>query len=412
MSCQTCHLFLGSAATRTETNLPLNHLLAVTHLHILILLATHSTSIALAFQLQPAEMSGLSCTKLAATIEPSKRVEKVATLCEKHVAKKRFHFALDLVNAAINDPGNDNSQHRVTLLDVRVTVYIRMQSWALALEDAKSMISLDRKDARGYLRCARVARDTGDASTAIQYLRRGLELVPASSSDQKLLVEDLENTKDHIRAQVVYSRPRDPMTVLPLEVVEDILLFVNHRQHVRMLRVCRSWNEILHSSRSLTETLAFPGEQRNITPKWLNAALGRVKCPKTVQIANLSDSSIRTVMGELLTVKFSTVQSLDLQGKWCTPEALPVSYYNLRYLNVGWAYQIHMDWVYEVIRDCTELEVAKFAHVRKSPSATLALSNRNLRVLELECMTTGYRAGNQLIAPVSHEPPPPRWCPD
>jgi F-box/TPR repeat protein Pof3 len=174
----------------------------------------------------------------------------------------------------------------------------KMDNADAALKDAKAMIRLDRTDARGYIRYAQSVR-SNDKQAALDILEHGSKNVVSSDPNLAFLKRDMNNISASIATERTLSRARDPIASLPLEIVGQVLSYVEHRQIVRMLRVCRSWKNLLSQLPPLTEVVAFPQTKKPITPKMLLACLRRLKNPKVVDISWLPPPSREILYGRL-----------------------------------------------------------------------------------------------------------------
>jgi F-box/TPR repeat protein Pof3 len=261
----------------------------------------------------------------------------------------------------------------------------------LALKDAKAMIRADRTDGRGYLRCGQIERLQEHKLAAVDYYKHGLKNVPVSDRHYQPIVQALSTVEDQMRIETTMSKATDPMTVLPLEVVETILSFLNYRQHVRMLRVSKPWNQLLSHMRPLTDTLAFPDASRDITPKMLHAAQRRLKVPRVVNISRLSKAAAPILADTLARWQsFSTLEYLGVNDRLMSPWKLPLAKYNLKSIITGSSTVIPIGSVIAILHECSGLEIAQFHQVHNDCSnhftmkyANAVLEGESLQQLEL-----------------------------
>lgn len=289
--------------------------------------------------------------------------------CQKAAKEKRWPVAIKLASTALQECDGAPSHSRVTILDTRVALYIRMNEVDSALKDAKAMIRHDRNDGRGYIRCGQIERMRGNCSAATNFYRHGLKHVPTSSPYVQLLTKEMRAVQEQIRLETMSSKPIDPMEVLPLEIVQDILSFVSYQQHVRLLRVCRAWNRILRSLRPLIDTLSFPLARKTITPKMLLAALRRLKSPTAVYANRLDDAASSILSNRLRDGQnFQSLSILEVQSK-IPPEILPFSKYDLKSVKFGPSTVIRTQILFDIFDQCPGLESAHFARVRADSPA-------------------------------------------
>ncbi len=302
----------------------------------------------------------------------------------KTAAQERNHdAALEAVNNALKvaDKKKLVPTLVISLLDHRHAIHVQRDNLDSALKDAKSMIRLDHKDARGYLRCGRVETLRGQPAAAVKYFEHGLRNVSASDPNMASLTRKMKKTQDQILADLVVSRARDPMTTLPLEVVEIVLSYLDYRQHVQLLGISRSWKRILCAMPPLTDTLAFPGAQKLITPKMLLAALRRLTVPRFLSASNLTQPAENILADRLQRSQaFRSLYSLEIQSPFMEVDILPLTHWSfLRTINVSGT---KIGWVGKLLESCPDLEVARFRIVNR-PRETLKLSSQSLQELEL-----------------------------
>ncbi|KAJ9603166.1 hypothetical protein H2200_012461 [Cladophialophora chaetospira] len=303
------------------------------------------------------------------------------------VKKKEYEASLSSANDALKAADKDNLTPSLVigLLDYRHAIHVRMDNLEAALKDSKSMIRLDRKDARGYVRCGTVATLQGDNAAALKYFEHGLKNASASDPNLALLSIEAKKTRDRISADLVASRPRDPMTTLPIEIIEFILSYLDYRQHVQLLGVSRSWKKVLTAMPPLTDTLAFPRAAKPITPKLLLAALRRLKLPRDVKAKNLTQPAANILMDRLKSPHFRFVESLELDDQldqllYISPEVLGA--WNLRKVTIGPRTAFQMPWVLKLLELCPLLEIGRFEKVCGFFDA-LTLSSKSLVELDI-----------------------------
>ncbi|KAK4940910.1 hypothetical protein LTR10_019064 [Elasticomyces elasticus] len=281
--------------------------------------------------------------------------------CQKAAKLKRWDVAIKLASTALQECGGMPNQDRVTILDTRVALYLRMNEFDLAIKDAKAMIRLDRKDGRGYIRCGHIERARGDLSAASNFYRHGLKQVPTSSHYIHSITKEMSAVQEQIRIETMTSKPVNPMEVLPLEVVQHILSFISYKQHVLLLRVCRAWNRLLRSLRPLIDTLAFPGASKDITPQMLLAALRRLEVPTAVSATRLNDAACSILVNRLQnSPDFQSLSILEVQSKWISPISLPLHKYNLKSVAFGSSTEMILENLFEIFSKCPGLETARF----------------------------------------------------
>ncbi|EHY56290.1 hypothetical protein ABEF92_007367 [Exophiala dermatitidis] len=315
--------------------------------------------------------------------------------CQEAARNKKYDAALDLAGTALQTCERDRSvtaQTRVTLLDLRTALHIRLGHDELALKDAKAMIRIDRTDGRGYIRCGQIERRLGNRSAAQKFYEHGLKQVSAFHQYTQLIARELAAVKDELRTMTLLANAKDPMTTLPLEIVNIILGYLPYRQHMQMLRVCKAWNRMLRTLPPLTDTLAFPGAERAITPKMLHAALRRLKEPTTISACHLTEASSQILSRTLQRYQsLPMLQTLEIQDKWISVTGLPFSKYDLKSIIFGSSTAVPFDVIPKILKDCPNVEVAQFRNVTGSKPGEnyldrtgLKLESNILRVLQLQ----------------------------
>ena len=295
---------------------------------------------------------------------------------------KNFRLAEVLLNAALYRSKGEGIASHMRVLDQGIELRLQMRYDGTAFKDAKSMIRLDSKDGRGYLRCGHIAKKQNNLPLAISYLEKGVETVATSRPDYASLSQELVNARREWQVQL-FSKVKDPLNILPLELLEFVLSYLKYSQLVRMLQLSKSWNRILPSTRAMVETLALPFSKK-YTPKRVATALKRLKCPKTIKAGPLPIKSAQTLMEALQRENFSTVEHLDLWGDWYTPGSLPLTKFNLKSLSIGGGCVVSLQWACEVVTDCPSLQTANI-HVNKfSPSPIFTLDSTSLQNLRLD----------------------------
>ncbi|KAJ9605749.1 hypothetical protein H2200_009598 [Cladophialophora chaetospira] len=322
-------------------------------------------------------------TNLAAKLNPSRAVTNLIAFSKAANRDRHFKLALDLVNAAIQNPGNDTKTHRASLLDARCLLRIRMRDWEAALTDAKSMIHVHRADVRGYLRCAQIERERKNLDTAVEHVRHGLTLSCVRGSQRELLTKEMAKLTNEIDAQILFSKPQDPLTTLPLEIVELIFQYLSYRQLIQMLRISKSYRMVMCSIRPIVDTLQFP-EAEKVTPRMLQAGLGRWKIRKVIRTARLTDASLTLLKSTITSWQIlETLEVFGVQAGLSLDWTLPLPANKLR--SVFFDRDTHVPVAFicnSLLRHCPELEAAHFRSVVGDPWG-LTLASESLQDLQL-----------------------------
>ena len=206
-------------------------------------------------------------------------------------SEKRYESALEHFNSAL---AASKSQPSIQLqvLDHLVGVHVKVKQLNDALKNAKLMVRCDRSDARGYLRCGQIQRVQEDLDAACRWYEHGLKNVKADDRLRPTLTSSLEKMKVQAGRQRAQSKPCDPATILPLEIIRAVLGYLDYREHVQLLRVSKSWRTLLSSLPPITSTIDFKVVSKPISRKMASAAVRRLtNYPTTVVLASLTESA-------------------------------------------------------------------------------------------------------------------------
>jgi hypothetical protein len=190
-------------------------------------------------------------------------------------------------------------------------------------------------------------------------------------------------TNDNFDNQVIYLKPKDPLTALPPELVQLIFSRLSYKQHVQMLQVSKSWNDVLHNISPLIDTLSLHCA-RKIEPNELEAALKRWKIPKVLLCVWLTEPA-----SEILSLKFKswqileTLEYLDVVPHLSLDFECPLPKNNLKYISFHGHNSVPVGWICNaLLRTCSSLEAAYFSKVVGDPSH-LIMASRSLRKLQI-----------------------------
>ncbi|EXJ54320.1 hypothetical protein A1O7_09658 [Cladophialophora yegresii CBS 114405] len=331
---------------------------------------------------------------MAIAVALPKHISDLLVECRKAIKEKKYAEAIKSINTALKSPAtktNTEPRHLISVYDYRHAAYVRQGDRDLALQDAKSMIRLDRTDVRGYLRCSAVARFKGNMTAALQYLEHGLKNC-AEPGDLDTLRSETRVVRDQLSAELVLSRPRDPVTTLPFEVVEMIMSYLDYRQHVRMLRVSKSWKRMLSVLPPLIDTVSFEGAKSNITAKMLLVALRRLVTPKTFKISGLTSGASDILQHRLWRDKLiESLHVLQISDQNNPFRIFSFGSVRMRRIAIDSPTRCSVEIVDQILRRCTALEYARFTICVDASQLQCKLSSSTLLELDLNCRTK--RAG-------------------
>ncbi|KAL9008868.1 MAG: hypothetical protein Q9173_006051 [Seirophora scorigena] len=204
--------------------------------------------------------------------------------------RKDYHAALDFFNSAIFQENNP----AIDVLDNRAATYEKLGDLHAALKDGRRMIT-DHKTScvtQGLStdwKNSSIVGETYDCFGNLQLLRR---------------------LHDNMFWSYTTDRAKDPLTVLPAEIVEMILSSLNFRQIVSLIRVSSKWQEYLISMPILWKSLDFSVANASISPSAIQKYLGFSKGNATHVIISRSVGQIPRILPYVFRVcrKLDTLQ--------------------------------------------------------------------------------------------------------
>ncbi|CAI2186848.1 18051_t:CDS:2, partial [Funneliformis geosporum] len=163
--------------------------------------------------------------------------------------------ARELFTRAINLKSN-----YIPFYDCRASTYEKLGQLEAALQDALSMIKLDKTSVKAYLRAGKVYRLLNQTSNAIKIYNVGLSLVITKDQYYELLQkqsEDLQNKLRNKLRQSDSSNTYDMMCILPPELKDDILKRLPFTNLCKASAVSKTWRKYILSSEILWHNLDF-----------------------------------------------------------------------------------------------------------------------------------------------------------
>ncbi|KAI9691381.1 MAG: hypothetical protein M1820_009718 [Bogoriella megaspora] len=147
---------------------------------------------------------------------------------------------------------SDRDSLNMSLLDLRAKTYVQLGELRKARDDAFKMIKLDYKDAKGYIRAIEVLCKMDDKPRALKIAQLGLKRVSNRTNGLFMILNNMHSQLAQKFAPLVF---RDPIKVLPLELVRNILEMLPFRQMVICMRVSQSWHNTIKGDRNLWKHL-------------------------------------------------------------------------------------------------------------------------------------------------------------
>lgn len=189
---------------------------------------------------------------------------------------KKYNEALDAFSKALVLARKWSPSDVSLLLDQRVAVHVKLENLPLARKDATSMIRANKSDGRGYLRCGQLDRLEENPSAALRWYEHGLKQVPKADRLYGVIDAQREKTKALLNLQLVSDKSRDPILILPAELVEIVMAHLEYLDIVKCLRVSKAWRTTLSRLRPLVDTVDFSDARKMINYKMMLAALKRL----------------------------------------------------------------------------------------------------------------------------------------
>jgi hypothetical protein len=260
--------------------------------------------------------------------------------------------------------------------------------WDHALKWGRHAITLDRLDARGYLCTAKILIKMNQKKRAIALYDVGIEKCRTEDPNFQRLVK----SRDAATGTVVSPTHRDPMSVLPAELVLEIFHRLSFQQMVKCCRVSKAWKTFLRSWPELWKKIDL-GLARNIRPSVVKdyiryseyrleaANLGTFSHPKTWW-------AMARCCPRLTSLEISQNNTLHLEDFLRVLDKIP----SLQSLTIGMG--IHAPFVYHALQILPKLVEARFLCVRSlahvpTPSLS-AVSFKQDSLQHFECRIDGF----------------------
>ena len=237
------------------------------------------------------------------------------TLAEAQKAydAKRYQESIKLLSKLVN---TSDEALRIKAIDLRIAVYVKLTKYDLALDDAKLLIRHDRSNAQGYIRCGQIEYLRRQYDAASRWYRHGLRHADSSDRLRPVLQTQLDRAQRHAVDDYKATKACDPMTYLPLEIVDMLLSYFDYKDQTALMRVSSVWKKLLSSRPPLNTRLDFARANRKVTFMAFHAAIRRLqRYPSNVVLANLdprATGSARSYLQSWLTR--SCLQEVELHG--------------------------------------------------------------------------------------------------
>ncbi|KAE9988288.1 hypothetical protein EG328_011661 [Venturia inaequalis] len=278
-------------------------------------------------------------------------------LGKRYYGRKDYQAACDAFTEGIAATTEFDSQ----LYDYRAAAWTKLEKPQNALVDSRSMIKNRKDDPRGYLRTGRILEQEGKLDTALGIYAYGLKNVK---------VKDLQLLKaahDTLNRKLSPPTAVDPMSRLPLELAEMVLIYLKFNELVNALRVSKQWKAILTSRPALwTNMDLFISNDRQLAvrPRSVKALIKYSQCKITrARIHRYSDKEglrlLATTCKALEELHFGNTQF----GGDTIIETIMMSK-ALKTLNVSRAIELELDQVTQIVKYRPTLENLQVDYIK------------------------------------------------
>jgi tetratricopeptide (TPR) repeat protein len=285
---------------------------------------------------------------------------------EKALQEKRFELAKRTLDQAYSQASHDPNTTPLTLisiLDLRIESLLKLRDLDAAGIDARTMVRHDRGDPRGYLRCGQVGRLKNDIAEAQKWYQQGLKKVPQTNESY----DKLESMRAKMMCTIVLqqSKLRDPLRVLPMDLIHMVFHFLELWEATSCLRVSKTWRNTLLATHSIWKTLDLLGTKRNVSVRHLKACIRRMPSPPTTVRLNKLAYSAETYLQPYIE-RWKAIEHLSIN----LPSLLQLNCASgisaaIKSLHVGEHYPVYFKVVDDLLHCCDLLKSARFDAVLK-----------------------------------------------
>ncbi|ERF72142.1 hypothetical protein EPUS_02933 [Endocarpon pusillum Z07020] len=303
------------------------------------------------------------------TAAPSSAYLRFQQAGEKALQEKQFDSAKRAFDHAIlqvsHDPNRDTST-LISILDLRLEARLKLGDFDAAVKDARTMLRYDRTDARGYLRCGQLARLKSEFAGAQTWYQQGLKNVPQNHEGYRKLASLSAKSIDKSAAPP--NKCRDPLTVLPLEIIHMVYRYLDLQEATSCLRVSRLWRNSLLATHCIWNTFDLTGIKIPMIVRHLKACIRRLpNPPTTVRLNKLTPTAV-THLSEYLRAHWNnTLEHLSID----LPHLLDLDSFRrsaraVKSLHLGVRCPVDFKSVSDLLRSCNTLRYARFDAILKS----------------------------------------------
>ncbi|CAD6577406.1 MAG: hypothetical protein ASARMPREDX12_008336 [Alectoria sarmentosa] len=277
--------------------------------------------------------------------------------------QKQYEAALQFFTMAISQ----DAKAPVAVLDNRAATYTKLGNLQAALNDGRQMIQQDKANCLGYLRTGKILQLLANHKMALDLYEMGTRKVP--SSDPNIML--LRGQHEKLARQLAPPRAIDPLQILPLELVEMTITYLEFRHTVWWL------TQSLEIVAAITDLDAQPVEQ-----------FGSFRGQKACYFGSCSFGSNAEKIPRYVATRCKALEDLRIPGGLIGSsilEAAPCAS-NLKTLIISRSCQVSCDTASQLLRHCPNLERAEFHSVSSAESrpARWEVDMPKLRTLTLD----------------------------
>lgn len=290
---------------------------------------------------------------------------------------KKYAEALDTFSKAVMLAQKWCPSDVSSMLDQRVAVHVKLGNIGLARKDAMSMIRTNKADGRGYLRCGQLDRLEDNPSAALRWYEHGLKHVSPTDPLRSTMETQRNKTKGLLEQKLMASNARDPVSTLPVELIQQIATHIDYIEIVKVLRVSKAWKDNFSRLKPLADSVDFTDAKCEISYKMMVAVLKRLGInPKRLLMKNLAEPAEKLLQMNLARwYNYTQLEELTIAPRILRGKDLPFAKYNLKRLELKSELGPPSEgMIAHVLNECRLLEVARFSDL----SGQLGCSNRGI----------------------------------
>ncbi|KAL6714086.1 hypothetical protein ACLMJK_008580 [Lecanora helva] len=238
-------------------------------------------------------------------------------------------------------------QGRLAILDQRAAIHVKLNNLRAALSDAQ----------RGYLRAGQVLQLMGKMQKAKDLYAMGLVKVSPRDPQLKLL----QDTHKKLSKQIAASKFQDPLHVMPAEVAQMIMNFLDFQEICSCLRVSTTWYRFLKSMPAAWRHLDFGKAKKSVkltaVQVYIEQAQGLVSRVVLPRKRTAAESIFLHVASKCQTTQ-EFVVPVGFSDQSLAKGASSAS--NLKNLIVGKCSFVAYETISRILDECRQLERAEF----------------------------------------------------